>query len=204
MFKRVFDLALALLGILLTFPLMIVIALLIRVQMGSPILFKQKRPGLYGKPFYIYKFRTMTDDRDESGELLPEEKRLTKVGAKLREHSLDELPQLFNVIKGQISLVGPRPLTMEYLERYSPEQARRHNVIPGITGWAQVNGRNTISWEERFKLDVWYVDNQSFWLDLKILYLTLFKVINRDGINQEGHICMPEFMGSKKDISQQL
>jgi lipopolysaccharide/colanic/teichoic acid biosynthesis glycosyltransferase len=166
--------------------------------MGRPIFFKQIRPGLRGNPFLIYKFRTMLDLRDENGNLLPDEKRLTKIGKFLRNTSLDELPELWNVLKGDMSLVGPRPLLMEYLGRYTPEQARRHNVKPGITGWAQINGRNAISWDEKFKLDVWYVDNWNIFLDLKIIFITLIKVIKREGISAEGHATMPEFKGNKQ------
>jgi sugar transferase EpsL len=176
---------------------MLVTAILVRYKLGSPVLFKQQRPGLHGKPFYLYKFRTMTEERDENGELLPDHLRLTPFGQFLRKYSLDELPQLFNVLKGDISLVGPRPLLMEYLELYTPEQARRHEVKPGITGWAQVNGRNAISWEEKFKLDVWYVDNRSFWLDLRILFLTVIKVFKLEGINHAGHVTMKKFTGTK-------
>ena len=175
---------------------MVVTAILVRWKLGSPILFKQQRPGLHGKPFYLYKFRTMTDERDENGELLPDHLRLTPFGQFLRKYSLDELPQLFNVLKGDISLVGPRPLLMEYLELYTPEQARRHEVKPGITGWAQVNGRNAISWEEKFKLDVWYVDNRTFWLDIKILFLTVIKVLKKEGINQSEYVTMEKFVGN--------
>lgn len=180
---------------------MAVTSILVRWKLGSPIIFKQQRPGLHGKPFYLYKFRTMTDERDEKGELFPDHVRLTPFGQFLRKYSLDELPQLFNVLKGDISLVGPRPLLMEYLELYTPEQARRHEVKPGITGWAQVNGRNAISWEEKFKLDVWYVDHQSFWLDLKILFLTVLKVLRSEGISQQGHVTMEKFTGMKEKKS---
>lgn len=175
---------------------MLATAILVRYKLGSPILFKQQRPGLHGKPFYLYKFRTMTDERDENGKLLPDHLRLTSFGKFLRKYSLDELPQLFNVLKGDISLVGPRPLLMEYLELYTPEQARRHEVKPGITGWAQVNGRNAISWEEKFKLDVWYVDNRTFWLDIKILFLTVIKVLKKEGINQSEYVTMEKFAGN--------
>jgi len=163
--------------------------------MGSPSLFKQTRPGLNAKPFNIYKFRTMTNARGKKGYLLPEAERLTRFGKWLRSTSLDELPELWNVLKGDMSLVGPRPLLMQYLDRYTPEQARRHEVKPGITGWAQVNGRNAITWEEKFALDVWYVDNCSFLLDLKIILLTIIKVIKRQGISADGEATMPEFMG---------
>jgi lipopolysaccharide/colanic/teichoic acid biosynthesis glycosyltransferase len=171
--------------------------LLVRVNMGAPVLFHQERPGLHGRPFILYKFRTMRDLRDVEGRLLPDEMRLTRLGRILRSTSLDELPELFNVLKGEMSLVGPRPLLMEYLNRYTPEQARRHEVKPGITGWAQVNGRNAITWEEKFKLDVWYVDNWNLGLDLKILGLTLIKVLKREGISAGGHATMPEFRGSQ-------
>jgi len=177
-------------------PLLGVTALLVLWQHGSPILFRQNRPGLRGKPFAILKFRTMTNARDAQGNLLPDAQRLTLLGRDLRSTSLDELPELLNVLRGDMSLVGPRPLLMEYLPRYTPEQARRHEVKPGITGWAQVNGRNAISWEEKFKLDVWYVDHCSLWLDLKILALTVIQVFQRNGINATGHATMPVFEGS--------
>lgn len=177
-------------------------AVLIRMTYGSPVIFKQKRPGLHGKPFYIYKFRTMTNERDKSGNLLPNHLRITKLGKFLRKTSLDEIPQLFNVLKGDISLVGPRPLLMDYLELYSSEQARRHDVRPGITGWAQVNGRNAITWEEKFKLDVWYVDNQSFWLDIKIIFLTVLKVIRSEGVNKNEQVTMERFTGNKAKEEQ--
>jgi sugar transferase EpsL len=168
---------------------------LVRKHMGSPIFFRQQRPGLHGKPFYMYKFRTMTSECSEDGCLLPDCDRLTPLGTFLRSTSLDELPELFNVLKGDMSLVGPRPLLMQYLDRYTPEQARRHEVRPGITGWAQVNGRNALSWEEKFELDVWYVDNRTFWLDLKILALTMLKVVRREGISGGGCETMTEFEG---------
>ncbi len=195
MVKRSFDLVCSLSLLFITFPIIGVCALLVRRKLGTPVLFKQERPGLHGKPFHIYKFRTMTDERDGQGELLPDDVRLTRFGRLLRKLSLDELPQLFNVAKGDISLVGPRPLLMEYLPRYTPRQARRHEVKPGITGWAQVNGRNAISWEEKFELDVWYIENRSFWLDLKILWLTFFKVVRSEGVSKEGHATMTKFMG---------
>ena len=176
---------------------MIATALLVRWKLGTPVLFRQRRPGLHGKAFMVYKFRSMTDDRDSAGNLLPDEDRCPAFGRFLRSSSLDELPEIWNVFKGEMSFVGPRPLMMEYLGRYSPEQARRHDVLPGITGWAQVNGRNAISWEEKFKLDTWYVDNQSLWLDLKILWLTAVKVFKRDGISAPGELTAPEFMGSR-------
>lgn len=194
--KRFFDFVISsILCILLCVPFLI-IAILVRSKLGSPIIFKQQRPGLYGEKFYVYKFRTMTDEKDKEGNFLPDDVRLTSFGKLLRKLSLDELPQLINVVKGDISLVGPRPLLMDYLPLYTAEQARRHEVRPGITGWAQVNGRNAISWEEKFKLDVWYVDNQSFWLDIKILFLTVVKVFKSEGISQQGHVTMQKFTGS--------
>lgn len=196
--KRLFDFTCALIGLLLLSPLLAITALLVRFKLGSPVIFKQKRPGLHGKPFYIYKFRTMTDLRDSNGELLPDHMRMTPFGQLLRKFSLDEIPQLFNVLLGDLSLVGPRPLLMEYLDLYTAEQARRHEVRPGITGWAQVNGRNTISWEDKFKLDVWYVDHYSFWLDLKILFMTFLKVVKTDGINQKGSITSQKYEGEKR------
>lgn len=195
--KRIFDLIVSIILLLIFIIPILLISIVVLISMGSPILFKQKRPGLHGKPFYIYKFRTMTNETDEHGNLLPNEQRITKLGKVLRKLSLDELPQLFNVLKGDISLVGPRPLLMEYLPLYNEEQARRHEVKPGITGWAQVNGRNAITWEERFELDVWYVDNQSFWLDIKILFLTVLKVFKREGINPEDKQFVDKFRGSK-------
>ncbi|MBO0614352.1 sugar transferase [Thiothrix fructosivorans] len=194
--KRTTDFIAALCLLILFSPILLVVALLVSRKLGSPVLFSQVRPGLYGKPFRMIKFRTMTDARDANGELLPDSIRLTAFGKFLRSSSLDELPGLWNVLKGDMSLVGPRPLLMEYLPRYTPQQARRHAVRPGITGWAQVNGRNAISWNQKFKLDVWYVDNQSFWLDLKILLLTVKKVFVREGISAEGEATMPKFTGS--------
>jgi sugar transferase EpsL len=194
--KRLFDLSATLVGVLLLWPIVLVLALMVRTRLGSPVLFRQTRPGLNGKPFLMYKFRTMTDERDQSGELLPDARRLTRFGRFLRGSSLDELPELINVLKGEMSLVGPRPLLMEYLPLYSAEQARRHEALPGITGWAQVNGRNAIGWEEKFKLDLWYVENRSLWLDLKILWLTLSKVFKREGISQEGQATMEKFRGN--------
>lgn len=197
--KRLFDLSIALLMLLIIFPIMAIVALLTRHYLGSPVLFTQTRPGLRGHPFSVYKFRTMTDASDGDGQLLSDDVRLTQFGLFLRRSSLDELPQLFNVIKGDISLVGPRPLLMEYLPLYSEVQARRHEVRPGITGWAQVNGRNAISWEQKFAFDVWYVDHQSFWLDMKILALTVKKVLIKDGISAQGMETMPRFLGTDKD-----
>ncbi len=195
MIKILFDEFVSILLLIVLSPLIVIVAVLIKMKIGSPVLFRQQRPGLNTKPFYLYKFRTMTDNRDTEGRLLPDELRLTSFGRLLRKLSLDELPQLFNVVKGDLSLVGPRPLLMEYLKLYSPEQARRHEVKPGITGWAQINGRNAISWEEKFELDVWYVDNRSFWLDCKILWLTIVKVFRREGITQDGHATMEKFKG---------
>ncbi len=189
----------ALLGLIVLSPVIICIAILVRVKLGSPILFRQMRPGLNAQPFHVYKFRSMTDQRNSDGGLLPDEIRLTAFGKTLRRLSLDELPQLFNVIRGDLSLVGPRPLLMEYLPRYTPNQNRRHETRPGITGWAQVNGRNAISWEEKFNLDVWYVDNQSMWLDMKILWMTFLKVIKREGISKKGQATMTEFMGNSQE-----
>uniref|UniRef100_A0A7C3RL94 Sugar transferase n=1 Tax=Dictyoglomus thermophilum TaxID=14 RepID=A0A7C3RL94_DICTH len=197
--KRLIDVIGSLIGLTISSPLIIIISVIIYFTMGRPIFFKQIRPGLNGKPFVIYKFRTMLDLRDENGNLLPDEKRLTPIGKFLRNTTLDELPEFWNVLKGDMSLVGPRPLLMEYLDRYNPEQARRHEVKPGMTGWAQINGRNTISWEEKFKLDVWYVDNWNILLDLKIVFLTILKVIKREGISAEGHATMPEFKGIKSE-----
>jgi sugar transferase EpsL len=196
--KRGLDLSLGVLGTIIFAPVMALVAPLILVFMGRPILFRQIRPGLHGKPFQIFKFRTMTSRSDE-GDLVfsDNEKRLTPLGRLLRSTSLDELPELFNVLRGEMSIVGPRPLLMQYLERYSPEQQRRHNVKPGITGWAQVNGRNDLTWEEKFALDLWYVGHQSLWLDLKIILLTVRKVFLREGINKSGYVGMDEFMGSK-------
>jgi sugar transferase EpsL len=191
--KRVFDVVVACTALIAFAPLMALIALLVWRTMGRPVLFCQVRPGLHGKPFMIYKFRTMHDLRDAQGNLLPDEVRLTPFGRWLRATSLDELPELLNVLRGEMSLVGPRPLLMEYLERYTPEQARRHEVKPGITGWAQIHGRNTLSWDERFQLDVWYVDHWNLWLDLKILWRTLWIVLKREGISAQGHATMPRF-----------
>ena len=196
--KRLFDLISSFIGLLFLLPVIVLIVLLVRLKIGSPVLFKQARPGLYGKIFNMVKFRTMTNECDKNGSLLSDEIRLTKFGQFLRSTSLDELPGLWNVLKGDMSLVGPRPLLVEYLPLYSEKQSRRHEVKPGITGWAQVNGRNAISWDEKFDLDVWYVDNQSFWLDIKILWLTVKKVIVRDGITAQGDVTMPVFRGLKK------
>ena len=196
--KNLFDKTLALFLIILFSPIYIVVSLLIFFKMGSPILFRQKRPGYKEKIFGIYKFRTMTNDKDANGNLLPDDKRLIGSGKFIRSTSLDELPQLFNVLKGEMSFVGPRPLLEEYLPLYNEKQKRRHDVKPGITGWAQVNGRNAISWEQKFDYDVWYVDNQSFWLDVKILWLTFLKVVKRSDISSSTSSTMEKFTGSKK------
>lgn len=195
--KRLFDLLLSLGGLLVLALPLLLLWVLVRRKLGSPVMFRQVRPGLHGQPFMMVKFRTMTDERGADGELLPDARRLTSFGRFLRATSLDELPELWNVLRGEMSLVGPRPLLMEYLPLYSPEQARRHEVRPGITGWAQVNGRNALSWEDRFKLDIWYVDHRSFWLDLRILWLTMRKVIVREGISAQGEATMPKFTGNK-------
>lgn len=196
MIKRTFDLLVAIITLALLLPLLLILICLVRVKLGAPVFFCQSRPGKDGVAFKMYKFRSMTDVRDSAGELLPDAERLTKFGRFLRSASLDELPELLNVLKGEMSLVGPRPLLMEYLPLYSPEQMRRHEMRPGITGWAQINGRNAISWEEKFKLDVWYVDNQSIWLDIKILWLTVLRVVKRSDIAQEGHVTMEKFRGT--------
>lgn len=197
--KRVFDLFIILLNLPLILPTYLLLTLLVLAKFNFPILFKQSRPGLHGKIFNIYKFRTMTKERDKEGVVLSDDLRLTKFGKLLRSTSLDELPSLWNVLKGEMSLVGPRPLLVEYLPLYSTKQARRHEVKPGITGWAQVNGRNAISWNEKFDLDVWYVDNQSIWLDIKILYMTIIKVITRSGINQDKQVTMEKFKGNSEE-----
>ena len=196
--KRIFDIFVVLISLLLLIPIYLLVILVVKIKLSSPIFFKQYRPGLKGKVFSIHKFRTMTNECDSNGVLLSDSKRLTQFGKFLRSTSLDELPSLWIVLKGDMSLVGPRPLLVEYLPLYSKRQSRRHEVRPGITGWAQVNGRNAISWDEKFELDVWYVDNQSIWLDVKILWLTVKKVIVRDGITAQGDVTMPIFRGSKK------
>lgn len=195
--KRLLDFIISLISLICLSPVILIVAYLIRKKLGSPIIFTQPRPGLNGKVFDVYKFRTMTDSRDENGELLPDEIRLTKFGQLLRKLSLDELPQLVNVLKGDMGFVGPRPLLVEYLPLYNERQAKRHNVRPGITGWAQVNGRNAISWEQKFEYDVWYVENQSLWLDLKILLLTVKKVFVSEGISAEGQATMTKFTGTR-------
>lgn len=195
--KRLFDIVSAGLALIVLSPVMAVVALLVRIKLGSPVIFGQKRPGYKTELFTIYKFRTMLDTRDAAGNLLPDAERLPHFGRVLRSTSLDELPELWNVLKGEMSWVGPRPLLIAYLDRYSPEQNRRHDVLPGVTGWAQVNGRNAISWPEKFKLDVWYVDHWSFWLDIKILFMTIWKVIKREAINAPGEATSGEFMGNE-------
>lgn len=202
MFKRLFDLVLVAVGLLLLAIPVLLLARMVRSRLGSPIFFRQVRPGKHGVPFEMVKFRTMTDARGSDGLLLPDEQRLTPFGRWLRATSLDELPELWNVLKGQMSLVGPRPLLMEYLPLYSPEQARRHDVPPGVTGWAQINGRNALSWDEKFALDVWYVDNRTWLLDVKILWLTVRKVLVREGISAAGEATMPRFTGSGTKTEQ--
>lgn len=197
--KRLFDIILSLISIILLSPIMLIIFFLIKRKLGSPAIFKQRRPGMQGKIFTMYKFRSMIDLKDENGELLPDEDRLTNFGVLIRKTSLDELPELLNILKGDMSFVGPRPLLVRYLDRYTEQQARRHEVKPGLTGWAQINGRNELSWEEKFSLDVWYVDNWTLSLDLKILFLTLWKVLQRSGINAAGEATMSEFKGNEED-----
>jgi lipopolysaccharide/colanic/teichoic acid biosynthesis glycosyltransferase len=194
--KRIFNLALTLPGLILISPLLVLLAVCVRVAHGAPVLFRQPRPGYKGRPFTLYKFRTMTNARAADGSLLPDAMRLTRLGRFMRSLSLDELPELYNVLRGDMSLVGPRPLLMQYLERYSPEQMRRHDVTPGMTGWAQVNGRNALTWQQKFDLDLWYVDHWSLGLDLRILCLTFWKMLKREGISQPGHATMEEFRGN--------
>ncbi|ANU20072.1 sugar transferase [Planococcus plakortidis] len=194
--KRLFDFIVSLIALMVLSPVILITALLIRSKIGSPVVFKQQRPGLEERPFHVIKFRSMTDERDENGELLPDDVRLTSFGKVVRKLSLDELPQLLNVLKGDMSFVGPRPLLMEYLDLYNERQKKRHAVRPGITGWAQVNGRNAISWEQKFEYDVWYVENQSLWLDIKILFMTVMKVFKSEGISQDGQATMTKFKGS--------
>ncbi len=195
--KRIFDLIAATLGLIILSPIILLTVLLVRLFLGTPILFRQTRPGYKGKPFTVYKFRTMTDARGADGNPLPDSARLTRFGRFMRSLSLDELPELFNILRGDMSLVGPRPLLVEYLPLYSSEQMRRHDVYPGLTGWAQVNGRNAITWPDKFKLDVWYVDHWTFWLDIKILFLSLWKVVTREGVSQEGQATVKYFTGNK-------
>lgn len=194
--KRIFDLILTSLGLIFLSPFILLTALSVRIFLGTPLVFRQKRPGYKGRPFFIYKFRTMTDASDSAGNLLPDSQRLTRLGRFLRALSLDELPELINILRGEMSLVGPRPLLMEYLELYSPEQMRRHDVYPGLTGWAQVNGRNAITWQDKFALDVWYVDHWSFWLDIKIIFITIRKVLRREGVSQQGQATVEYFQGN--------
>ena len=194
--KRLFDLLTSALALIVLSPVLALTALLVRIQLGGPILFRQQRPGYKGRPFHIFKFRTMIDRFAPDGSLLPDSERLTRFGRALRSTSLDELPELFNILRGEMSVVGPRPLLMEYLPLYSAEQARRHDIPPGLTGWAQVHGRNALSWQDKFRLDVWYVDHWSFWLDLKIIFLTLVKVFKREGITQEGRATAEKFTGN--------
>ena len=200
--KRIFDVVASGIALIVLSPILLFIALLVRIRLGSPVLFRQQRPGHRGQPFVLIKFRTMRDARSEDGQTLPDADRLTTLGMFLRRTSLDELPELLNVIRGDMSLVGPRPLLMQYLPRYTNRQARRHEVKPGITGWAQINGRNAISWEQKLELDVWYVENRSFILDLKILLSTIAKTLRSEGISQHGHATMPEFMGSASAESE--
>lgn len=202
MLKRIFDVVASGIGLLVLSPVILVVAVLIHRKLGSPVLFRQTRPGLHGKPFEMVKFRTMLDATDKHGKPLPDDQRMTPFGSFLRATSLDELPELWNVLKGDMSLVGPRPLLMEYLPLYSKEQYRRHEARPGVTGWAQVNGRNAISWEDKFRLDVWYVDNHSLWLDVKILFLTVKKVLVRDGISGDGEVTMSRFTGSEQNSGE--
>lgn len=194
--KRLLDLFVAVLGLVILSPVMLIVALLVRVRLGAPVIFRQLRPGLQEQPFYLYKFRTMSDARDAAGRPLPDSQRLTPLGRFLRSLSLDEWPELYNILRGEMSLVGPRPLLMEYLPLYSPEQHRRHEMLPGITGWAQVHGRNALDWPARFALDVWYVDHWSFWLDLRILVMTLWKVLRREGVSQPGQATTEYFSGN--------
>lgn len=196
--KRTFDFTVSFIALIILSPIILITALLIRLKIGSPVVFKQQRPGLNGDPFYVYKFRSMTDEKNENGELLPDDVRLTSFGKIIRKLSLDELPQLWNVFKGDMSFVGPRPLLMEYISLYNKTQMLRHEVRPGITGWAQVNGRNAITWEKKFEYDVWYVENQSFLLDMKILIMTVMKVFKSEGISQDGQATMTKFKGNSR------
>ena len=195
--KRIFDFTIALIALIILSPILLLTAILVRVFIGTPILFKQQRPGYMGRPFFVYKFRSMTNRLTPNGSLLPDAERLTRFGSFLRSLSLDELPELFNILRGDMSFVGPRPLLMEYLPLYSPRQMRRHDVVPGLTGWAQVNGRNAIDWPTRFNMDIWYVDNWSFWLDIKIIFMTVWKVISREGVNQDGQPTVEYFKGEQ-------
>ncbi|MFN2128090.1 MAG: sugar transferase [Anaerolineales bacterium] len=196
--KRAFDVIFSLIGLILVSPILMIISILLWLKIGAPIVFRQERPGYLEKPFWIFKFRTMSDKRDKHGNLLPDKYRITSFGKFLRTFSLDELPELINILRGDMSFVGPRPLLMEYLDRYSVSQRRRHEVLPGITGWAQINGRKVQSWEDKFRFDVWYVDNWSLRLDFKIIVITIWKVIKREGISQPGHATAEKFMGNNK------
>lgn len=196
--KRLFDIVLSLLALVFLSVILVILSAFVYFKYGSPVFFRQERPGKDGKPFGMVKYRTMTNERDSAGHLLPDSQRLTRLGLLLRSTSVDELPELWNVLKGDMSLVGPRPLLMEYLPLYSEREARRHEVRPGVTGWAQINGRNALSWEEKFELDVWYVENRTLWLDIKILFLTVWQVVKRDGISQDGEATMSKFTGSNK------
>lgn len=200
--KRIIDVLISLMTLIILSPVILLIGILVKWKLGSPIIFKQQRPGLNGRPFYLYKFRSMTEWKDKNGTLLSDEQRMTSFGSFLRKFSIDELPQLINVLKGDLSLVGPRPLLMEYLPLYTEEQAKRHLVKPGITGWAQINGRNAITWEEKFKLDVWYVHHQSLLLDMKILWLTIWKLFRPVGISQDGHVTVESFTGAESNESK--
>lgn len=193
--KRLFDFYVSLILLVLSLPIFLLVSIIIRHKLGTPVIFRQVRPGLYGKPFVMYKFRSMTNEKDQYGRLLPDSKRLNRFGHLLRKYSLDELPELINVLKGDMSLVGPRPLLMQYLERYNDEQARRHDVKPGVTGWAQINGRNSLSWNEKFQMDLWYIENKNFCVDLKIIFLTLIQLYKHEGIHQKGHVTVEEFRG---------
>jgi sugar transferase EpsL len=201
--KRLFDLIITIPALIILSPFLAILATLVAILMGSPVLFRQKRPGLHGQPFWLLKFRTMTDARDDNGAMLPDAVRLTSFGRFLRATSLDELPEFWNVLRGDMSLVGPRPLLMQYMSRYTPEQARRHEVKPGVTGWAQINGRNALTWEEKFKLDVWYVDNRSILLDIKIMGKTIWKILKQDGINQPGQATMEQFKGCSSGVNHE-
>ena len=194
--KRLLDLAITIPALIVLAPILALVAVFVRIQLGAPIFFRQQRPGLYGRPFMLLKFRTMTDAHDADGNLLPDAARLTSFGRFVRGTSIDELPELINVLRGEMSLVGPRPLLMEYLDRYTPEQMRRHDVLPGISGWAQINGRNALEWGQKFALDVWYVEHQSLWLDLKIVAITVWKILVREGISQPGQATAEEYKGS--------
>ena len=197
--KRLLDIILSALILILASPLLLITAALIFLSYGAPIIFKHERPGKDGQPFKLIKFRSMRDARDQEGNVLPDAERITRFGQFIRKTSIDELPELYNVLRGDMSLVGPRPLLMQYLQRYSAEQARRHDVLPGVTGWAQINGRNAISWDDKFKYDLWYIDHWTFWLDVKIIFLTIWKVLKGDGISQPGRATMDEFMGNSDD-----